>query len=63
MRVWNLLTIGKQIDQWHIFWLLMKKNGMHDRNENKVQSECEYEESKIDKRKNNGIFNVNINLG
>ena len=24
MRVWNLLTIGKQIDQWHIFWLSMK---------------------------------------
>ena len=41
----------------------MKKNGMHDRNENKVQSECEDEESKIDKSKNNGIFNVNINLG
>ena len=55
MRVWNLLTIGKQIDQWHIFWLLMKKNGMRDRNENKVQSECEDEENKIDKSKNNGI--------
>ena len=43
-------------------FLIIDENGMHDRNENKVQSECEYEESKIDKSKNNGI-NVNINLG
>ena len=35
---------------------------MHDRNENKVQSECEDEENKIDKRKNNVINNVNINM-
>ena len=46
----------------NIFWLLMKENGMHDRKETKVQSECEDEESKIDKSTNNGI-NVNINLG
>ena len=61
MRVWNLLTIGKKWPM-NIFWLLMKENGMHDRKETKVQSECEDEESKIDKSTNNGI-NMNINLG
>ena len=58
----------KFIDNWqkkwpmNIFWLLMKENGMHNRKETKVQSECEEEGTKIDKSKNNGI-NVNINLG
>ena len=43
-------------------FLIIDENGMRDKSENKVQSECEDEESKIDKSKNNGI-NVNINLG
>ena len=36
-------------------FLIIDENGMRDKSENKVQSECEDKESKIDKSKNNGI--------